>query len=94
MTNKQYKICRIILRHKTLEKILKRLNFVDYEELEIEMLPFTILIDDGNIVTLEDNILLEEFESRKRDIWRDYITWALSVCAIIISIISLIITCL
>lgn len=93
MTNKQMKLCKIIRKEKLLTRILSKSGVPDYNELQYEFdrnaLEFSDSnMDDQTTVALGAR-LLEELEERERSALRERVTWILSICAIIISIIAL-----
>lgn len=93
MTNNQKKLCKIIVKEKYLNRILSTSGIKDYLDLqycfEPNMLDFSDYeMNENTIVTLTTP-LLEEFEKECRNSFREWFTWILSICAIIISIISL-----
>lgn len=94
MTNKQAKVCKAVRKYKTLGRIIPKSGVSDYMELQECLGPGMLDFSDDDmtdetIVTLCDQ-LLEELEDRGRATFREVFTWALSICAIIISIISLV----
>ena len=93
MTNKQARICKIVRKYKTLGRIIPKSGVSDYMELQEclgpGMLEFSDYdMTDETVVTLCDQ-LMEELEDRDRTTFRESFTWALSIFAIIISIIAL-----
>lgn len=93
MTNRQVKICRNIQKYKHLERIISKSNVTDYMELQEAFEPGMLCFSDYDmtdktVVTLND-YLLEEYENRIRSTFREWLTLALSICAIIISLIAL-----
>lgn len=93
MTNKQIKLCKLIQKEKYLNRILSKGNVSDYIALQEFIGPGRLMFSDENmdeetIVSL-DNSLIEILEERARTVFRERFTWALSICALIISIIAL-----
>lgn len=93
MTNRQAKLCKIILRHQNLPAILKKSKISDYLAFQYEFEPGDLdfsntEMDDTTIIKLSNHILAE-YEERRRTIWDQKITRILSIIAIIISIIAL-----
>lgn len=93
MTNRQRKICRNVLRYKKLNKVLKKSGISDYNEIQDMLGPGNLDFSDNNMdenteIFLENNCI-EELERHRWTIFRECITWVLSLCAIAISLISL-----
>lgn len=93
MTNYQAKVCRIILRKKTVGRILRKTNIADEVSLQEVFDPFMIDLsgdDDpmNDVVTLEPE-LLEQCEKRSRALIRDNVALAMSGSALIVSVVSL-----
>lgn len=93
MTNRQTKICKIILRHKTLGKILKKSHIKDYLALQEEFCPGSLEFsdfefEDDTHVSLE-KLFLEEFENQQREIFYKRIPLFISICAIVIALFSI-----
>lgn len=93
MTKRQRRICRIIIKKKRLPLILEKSGITDYLELQEEIGPNNLdfsdcRMDENTVVTLE-NVLIEELEAYQWNIFRSCFTWALSVCALVISLIAL-----
>lgn len=93
MTKQQVKICKIILRYKTLNKILQKANLEDWEELQMSFKPWMLEESDpdekGNTVITLNNKLLEEFENRRNELFYKRIPLILSIVALIVSIFSI-----
>lgn len=95
MTKEQMKICKIIIRHKTLGDILQKTRIEDYYALQEKFPPGSMDFSDydfenDTIVTLNDNTL-EEYEKQKDVMF--YHRWPL-VISIIALIMSILIPCL
>ena len=93
MTNRQYKLCRIILKKKQLDKILRYSKVSDYLDLQYEFEPGSLDFSDLEMnatttVTLS-NQMLEEYEERSRRDIQQRVSLILSIIAIVISIIAL-----
>lgn len=93
MTNRQFKVCKIIYKYKKLPIILKKGKISDYLELQ-EVINYHYLdfsddnMDKNTEVYLLDE-LIEELENRRRrnlDVW---FTRFLAIAALIISVIAL-----
>lgn len=90
MTNRQYKICKIILKKRALKKILKQTglaNAVDlYEELGENAVIFSDYdFNDTTEVGLTDR-MTEQVESRKRSNTEKYANWFLTILGLGIAI--------
>lgn len=93
MTNRQAKLCRIILKKKNLADILKKSKISDYIAFQEEFSPgdldfSNVSMDETTIITLSNQIL-SEYEERNRLSVDQTITRILSIIAIIISVIAL-----
>lgn len=91
MTNKQYKLCKLILKKKKLNLILAKSKLTDHYALQYEMPPSSIgymeiPVTDTTEVVLE-KWMLEEYEARRRNT-RDQ-TWT-RILAVIGSITGII----
>lgn len=93
MTNEQAKICKIILRYKTIGRINKKMNIPEYLNIQDYFEPGMLDFSDHRLtddtVVILSNQLMEELEERGRAAFRSAFTWILSICALIISIIAL-----
>lgn len=93
MTQKQYRLCKTILRHKALSKILESTQIEDYLRLDLEFEPDCLefsndKMDDSTIVSLS-NSTMEEFEARRARVADVWVTRIIAVAALIISAIAL-----
>ena len=93
MTKRQIQVCKVIRKYRYLKPILEKSRISDYMELQESLDPGAILFSDGDMldqteVILADHVLeqLEEYQERTVDTW---ITRALSICALIVSVIAL-----
>lgn len=96
MTKRQIQLCKLIQRDRYLGTILRKGRISNYMELQAVFTPETLIFSDFDMtdhteVTLS-NVALEKFEeyqSKLRDRW---ITRGLSVCALVISLLSLLVS--
>lgn len=93
MTNYQYKICRVIVRHKRLGKILAKVRVGDYLDLQLVLDTDALTFADDNF---DDNTLVglstkwtEDFENHRRGQFDRRFTNVIAILALIISAISL-----
>lgn len=93
MTKYQAKICRIILRHKRLDKILRKAHIDDWEDLQSCFNDWQLEESDpdekGYTYVSMRNDLVEEFEFLQRDIFYKRIPLFISIGAVIISLFSI-----
>lgn len=93
MTNQQAKLCKLILKYKYLDIILKKSNISEEGQLEEILYPYILDFSDSNdskrtIVELPNSAIIE-LEDRQKVALRDRITWGILICTMIISIIAL-----
>lgn len=93
MTNRQYKICRAVVRYKYLGKVLAKTRVGDYLDLQIALTPDALIFADSNLnddtfIALSDE-WAEDFENRRRSQFDRLFTNLIAILALIISAVSL-----
>lgn len=96
MTKRQIQVCKLIQRDRYLGTILRKGHIMDYMELQELFDPGSLDFADFDMtdhteVTLSNATLeeFEEYQSKLRDRW---ITRGLSICALVISLFSLLVS--
>lgn len=88
MTNKQAKICKYILKYKSLDLILAKSHLSD--EVELQGIFDNIGVDVSDETNIElTNDIINEYEDYCRKIFDLRITRTISIISLIISIIAL-----
>lgn len=96
MTKRQLQVCKLIQKFRYLGPILHKGRISTYMELQEVFAPETLVFSDFDMsdhteVTLSNAALeeFEEYQSRLHDRW---ITRGLSICALVISLLSLLVS--
>lgn len=93
MTDRQYEICKNVLKYKTLGKILKKAKIDNYtmlqEHFSCNSLEFSDWHYDDNTQVFLDRSLLEKFETRKKHDRRHLITTIIAICGAVTGTLSI-----